>query len=333
MQRYAKGPTLEDVASECGVSRATVSRVINRSNSVSSATIDRVQKALVKLGYTPNSSARILSGGLSRTLVLMLPATWRSYYGSLLHGIEEAATKHDYHVLIKANGRLKSVLNLVRSRQIDGMIVRNTSPSSKDIAFYKQLNQMRLPCVHIGNVTKTRFDASVMIDNVGGSRRMAHHLADRGYRRILFITGPKNNTDSEDRISGFKLGWDERGCNRESLVFREGDYSQDSGYHLAHDYTRTHVVDAVYAANDRMALGVMLSLRRTGLRIPEDVAVAGFDNDFCSQYLTPALTTVNQPMYDMGFMAAQNLILLIEEVKLTDHRVLLPAELIVRDST
>jgi len=329
----SKQPTIEDVAAECGLSRATVSRVINRSGVVKAATVDKVEQALAKLGYVANASARILSGGSSMTLAVVLPEIWRPYYATLLQGVEEAASQRDYNVLIKTINRRDSLLNLVRLGQIDGLLFRNTLPSTLDTALYRELDRMDVPYVQIGNAMKRDSIASVTIDNIGGGRTMAHHLVDRGYRSVLFITGPADNVDSSDRIWGFKLGWAERGMDEAAIIFREGDYSKESGYGVAATFFEQNDVDAVFAVNDRMALGVLLYVKACGRTVPQDVAIAGFDDDFFSEYLTPSLTTVRQPMYDMGFRATNNLILLLEGSPLKNQHVILSAELVAREST
>jgi len=329
----SRRPTLEDVAAECGVSRATVSRVLNRHESVSGETAEVVERAMRKLGYISNASARVLAGGPSRTLAVVLPQIWREYYSSLLQGIEETASKRDYHVLIKTKARRQSLTSLILSNRIDGLLIRNTVPSSGDERFYRELAQLRVPYLHIGSPLHGQSHGMVAVDNLGGGRAAAVHLAQCECSRVLVITGPGNHLDSMDRVSGFKLGWSESGGDPGALEYREGDYGKESGYKVAKSYFQHDNADAVFACNDRMALGVLVLLKEMGSSVPHDVAVVGFDDDFFSAHISPSLTTVRQPFYDMGAIAASNLILLLEGTPLENPNVILKAELRQREST
>ncbi|MDY7027081.1 MAG: LacI family DNA-binding transcriptional regulator [Spirochaetota bacterium] len=327
-----KNPTIEDVARMSGVSRATVSRVINDAGTVRPATIDRIKKVMKDIGYTPHSGAKLLSGGRSNTVAVLLPEIWRPYYVQLLEGIENAASRKKYHILIKTKGNREDLIELIRSRRIDGLIIRNTMFSSEDGKFYQKLDGLPIKYVLIGNNSLPHGYASVTIDNVGGARAMAHHFAERGFSSILLIAGPEHHIDSNDRIYGFKLGLSERGFSDKVLTIRYGDFSKESGYEAVAAFFRNGRADAVFAVNDRMALGAMIRFKELGIRVPEDVRVAGFDDSFFAECIIPSLTTVRQPMYDMGFQAMNNLLLLLEGSPLKNQRVILPAPLIVRES-
>lgn len=327
-----KNPTIEDVARLSGVSRATVSRVINDTGTVRPATIDRIRKVMKDLGYAPNSGARLLSGGKSNTVAVLLPEIWRPYYVQLLEGIENAASRKKYHILIKTKGNREDLIDLIRSRRIDGLIIRNTMFLPEDGDFYKKLDSLPIKYILIGNNSLPHSYASVTIDNVGGARAMAHHFVDRGFSSILLIAGPKKNIDSNDRIYGFRLGLSEKGRTDDPLEILHGDFSRESGYKKAAEYFQGGKADAIFAVNDRMALGAIMYLKEHGIRIPEDVCVAGFDDSFFAECIIPSLTTVRQPMYDMGFQAMNNLLLLMEGSLSKNQRVILPAPLIVRES-
>jgi DNA-binding LacI/PurR family transcriptional regulator len=173
---------------------------------------------------------------------------------------------------------------------------------------------------------------SITIDNVGGARAMARHFAGHGFRRILFIAGPPRHVDSTDRLYGFKMGLSEHGLDPDSVELADGDFSTPSGFNAMRASSAGGRYDAVFAANDRMALGAILYLRQAGLRVPEDVAVAGFDDTFFTEYVSPALTTVRQPFRELGVTAMETMNLLMAGSPAPSRHVILPTTLVVRAS-
>ena len=185
-----KTVTVEDVARKCGLSRATVSRVLNGAARVRPATVERVQRAIAKLGYHPNAHARALSGGASGTLaVLLRGGAWRPYYSTLLEGIEEVASREGLHVLLRTRDYLAAAPRLVEEGRVDGFIIRNMDEPEAHLRLVARLNGRDVPFVLIGNPLGDW--QSITIDNVGGARAMARHFAEHGFRRILFIAGPR----------------------------------------------------------------------------------------------------------------------------------------------
>jgi LacI family transcriptional regulator len=173
---------------------------------------------------------------------------------------------------------------------------------------------------------------SITIDNVGGARAMARHFVEHGFRRILFIGGPEHHVDSTDRLYGFRLGLSERGRDPASVDAAFGDFSTPSGFNAMRGSFPDGRYEAIFAANDRMALGAILYLRQAGLRVPEDVAVAGFDDVFFTEYVTPPLTTVRQPFRELGVTAMETLNRLLAGAPAQTRHVILPASLVVRAS-
>jgi DNA-binding LacI/PurR family transcriptional regulator len=323
--------TVEDVARECGLSRATVSRVINGAARVKTVTAERVQRAIAKLGYHPNAHARALSGGPSGTLAVLLRGTvWRPYYSTLLEGIEEVASREGLHVLLRTRDYLAAAPRLVEEGRVDGFIIRNMDEPEAHRRLAARLEGMGVPFVLIGNPLGDW--QSITIDNVGGARAMAHHFAEHGFRRILFIAGPQHHIDSTDRLYGFRIGLSEKGHNPDSLDVTHGDFSTPSGFEAMRSCFSRGRYDAVFAANDRMALGTILYLRQAGLRVPEDVAVAGFDDVFFTEYVSPPITTVRQPFRELGVTAMETLARLMRGAPAQSRHVILPAALVVRAS-
>jgi LacI family transcriptional regulator len=212
----------------------------------------------------------------------------------------------------------------------DGYIIRHSRDPEHDRALLSRLRRNGVPFIFIG--TPEEKDArAIMVDNIGGAREMAHHFVDHSFRKILFITGAPDNLDSNDRVHGFRMGLSEKGFDLASLCTAQGDFSRDCGYRIAEEML-ARGVDAVFAANDRMALGVLHYLNERGIRVPRDVALAGFDDTFFSEYLWPPLTTVRQPMHEIGAVAMENMVMAIEGATISAARIILPTRLVIRES-
>lgn len=324
--------TIEDVAKYCGLSRATISRVLNKEGSVKPATIDKVEKAINELDYRPNINARALSGGKRKVIAILLPDIWRPYYSMLLEGLEQVASEKGYYILVRSKNYIKASMDLIKENMVDGFIIRNMKDPGNDEKLIKELGRNNIPFILIGNPIKKHDYPSITIDNIGGAREMAHHFVKHNFKNILFISGLKNNIDSNDRIYGFKLGLSEMGVEPECVIFREGDYSRKSGYRITGEVFQKKKIDAVFAANDRMALGALCYLKENGINVPEDVALAGFDDAFFSRYLSPALTTVRQPIFEMGTVAMENLLIQLEGSNSKRPKIVLLTQLIIRNS-
>jgi LacI family transcriptional regulator len=327
-----KSVTVEDVARECGLSRATVSRVINGEARVRPATIDRVQQVIARLGYHPNANARALSGGRTGTVaVLLRGGNWRPYYSTLLEGIETVASREGLNVLLRTKDYLEAAPRLLAEGRADGFIIRNLDEPERHKRLFARLADQGAPFVLIGDPVGDC--QSITIDNVGGGRALAHHFAGHGFRRILFIAGPEQHVDSNDRLYGFRLGLSEKGIDPAGMDLIRGDFSTPSGFNAMRESLAAGRPEAVFAANDRMALGAILQLRQAGLRVPEDVAVAGFDDAFFAEYLSPPLSTVRQPFHDLGVAAMENLLSALKGAG-SRHgtHIILPTALAVRAS-
>lgn len=325
-----KNVTIEDVARVCGLSRATVSRVINGESNVKPLTVEKVNRAISELGYHPNIHAQALSGGGVRAVGIMLPKTWRSYYSSLLSSIEEVAAKEGYYALVMTRDYLNSSERIFDEGRVDGFIFRNMDRVKEHEKLCARLQKKNIPFVLIGN--PLRDYPAITIDNIGGGREVAQHFAAHGFKKVIFLSGPKDNIDSNDRYFGFRIGFEESGMDPEGILRLQGDYSTKSGFNAVSEVVPLYRPDAIFAANDRMALGAMLCLHKNGLRVPEDIAVAGFDDSYFAKYVTPALTTVRQPFREMGTAAMKELCSMLGSGSVRGGKIILPAEFIVRAS-
>lgn len=328
--RQGKKITIDDVAAGAEVSKSTVSRVFNHDKRVSTDTAEKVFKVAEELGYHPNSIAKALSAGQTKIVAAVLPEVWQPYYSLLLSGMEDIAEQNGYNILLKRDKHLTSVINLVNAGHVDGVILRNMEESKMEDAFLGKMSRMGIPFVLIGR-PKSGYP-SVRVDNIGGARELAHLFGEKNYPSLLFIGGPEGHVDSIDRELGFKMGLTEAGWNLGNLKILHGDYSEESGHRIAEQVLDGVLPRAVFAANDRMALGFILCCRERGIRIPEQVAVAGFDDNYFARYITPSLTTVRQPMYEIGVQAMQLILKMVESRDALKTKLILSPDVIVRDS-
>ena len=327
-----KSVTMQDVADYCGCSRATISRVLNNDKSVTPETYKLVHDAIEKLDYHPNSMARALSGGKSKIVAVVVPDGWKNqpYYINLLDAIEDVADSKGFHIILKRRKYIESVGELVSQKIVDGVIIRNMENYENADKLFMKMKRVGIPFVLIGQPVKDY--SFIKVDNVGGGRVLADYFVKQGFKRILIISGPPNHIDTIDRTAGFKMGLIENGFDINNLVVREGDFSKDSGYRIAEKYLISDNVDAVFAHNDRTALGVILFCRDKGIKIPDDICIAGYDNNFFAEFLNPSLTTLKSPMSDIGTLAMETLTQMIENNDRPAARIILPPELIVRES-
>lgn len=324
--------TIDDVAKRAGYSRATISRVINNDRRVRPSTMLRVKEVIEELGFVPNAVAAALSGGKTRTVGVLLPDISSPYYSNLLEGIDHVAIDRRYHIILKTKHSIKGVLELLETNKVDGLLIRHSRDPEDDATLVNRLRALGIPFIFIGKPIGDEHADAIMVDNVGGAREMAHHFVEHGFRSILFISGKHENLDSRDRTYGFSLGLTESHFDMAQLQTVEGDFSRECGYDIAGELLSNRRFEAVFAANDRMALGVLLYCHEHGLRVPDDVAVAGFDDAFFSEYLWPPLTTVRQPMHEIGTVAMENMIMAIEGSRLSTSRIILPTRLVRRRS-
>ena len=323
---------LEDVAEDSGFSRATVSRVINEESKVKSETVEKIKASMEKLGYRPNMLARALSSGKKNSIAVLLPDVTTLYYTRLLRGINDVAQDVYYHTIVKSISKIENAADLIDSNMVDGFIIRHSRSFEKIDFLMKKINKKNMPVIFIGRPFNDSESPSVIVDNVGGARKMAHYFFSKNYRKILFVTGKNDNIDSNDRKYGFRMGLLECGFDVNSLVEVEGDFTREKGYEIAKKYMKNGGFDAVFAANDESAMGVLLYLNENSIKVPEEVSVAGFDDAFFAEYLWPPLTTVRQPMYEIGQTAMKNILKIIDRDPSVKNETIFSTELVIRKS-
>ena len=321
--------TIWQVAREAGVSVATVSRALNNKGPVGEATRLRVHEVAERLRYVPHGTARSLITRTTHTIGVLLPDMHGEFFSELIRGIDVAARRRGYHLLVSGShsdrAEMEAMLRTTRGR-VDGLIVM--SPEVDAAALADNLSEST-PVVLLNRAAAgSRFD-SICVDNYGGALAMTRHLRAAGYRRIAFVRGPAGNHDAEERLRGYRHGL---GTAAEILI--DGDFSEQGGYQAGRTILALEPrPDAVFAANDGMAIGVLAAVRDGGLDVPADLAVTGFDDIPIARYLSPALTTVHVSIDELGSRSLQRLLRSIDApARRTHRRETLPATLVVRES-
>ena len=325
--------TIEEVASAAGVSRSTVSRVVNGSTAVSPEALAAVQRAIDDLSYVPNRAARSLASNQTHAIALIVPEDTTRFFGdpffaAIVAGITGALRGSDYllNLLIASDDPGDKMTSFVRNGGVDGALIVSHHTSD---AFIERIADA-LPVVWGGRPVRRRDGEYVVdVDNVAGARAATQHLIDIGRTRIATIAGPVSMVSSVDRIEGFRSALADAGL--EPFAEESGDYSEVSGAHAVRRILEIGRPDAIFVASDLMARGAMTALRAAGIRVPDDVAIVGFDDSFVALTTDPQLTTMRQPMYAQGEAMAGVLLSLLAGRE-PDRTTILPTELVVRDS-
>ena len=329
-------PTLEAVARRAGVSRATVSRVVNGSTSVAASIREAVNRAVDELGYVPNQAARSLVTQRTESIALIVPETASRvfsddlFFPAIIRGVGAELEAADKQLVLMMAGSAKSHDRVERyavAGHVDGVMfasVHGADPLPGTLA------QLGIPVVCSGRPIGLPSVPYVDVDHFGGVAAAVRHLIASGRRRIATIAGPSDMVAGIDRLAGYRATLAEAGLPQHVVG---GDFTRESGIAamrtlLAED----PALDAVFAASDMMAHGALLALKEAGRRVPQDVAVIGFDDFEISRYSDPPLTTVRQPIVESGRTMARQLLGMINGVHGLPAAVVLPTELVVRES-
>ncbi|MFG2729225.1 LacI family DNA-binding transcriptional regulator [Streptomyces canus] len=334
-RRLRRPASIKDVAAAARVSPTTVSHVLSGNRPVAEETADRVRSVVSRLGYVPASTARNLQAGSTNVIGLLVPDITNQFFAELAKGVEDAAHDLGYGVILCNTefdpDREDRYLELLRGRFIDGMVYASGSPPSQG-----RLASLlgRFPIALADEVVPGLLEQTILVtaDHRAGGRLIGQHLRELGHRRVLAISGPTDLVSSLERIAGFREAFGDAGVTEV-----EGAFVERSGYHLvatALEDGGPRRFTAVFAANDLMALGAIAALEDAGLRVPDDVSVAGFDDIMIASRVHPRLTTVHQPAYDVGRTAGAQLLSYVHRDEVPPaSRHILPVRLKVRAST
>jgi LacI family transcriptional regulator len=326
--------TIRDVAERANVSIATVSRVFNNSGAVEEGTRKRVKEAASDLRYVPNQVGRSLSMRRTDAIGLLLPDLFGEFFSEVIRGCDQTAQQEHFHLMVSSShsnrDEIETALRMMRGR-VDALVIM--SPHIDARALNENLPRT-LPVVLLNcHVDEEGFD-SLNVDNRGGAREMTTHLLSHGHTRVAIIKGTEGNLDAEERLQGYSEALHRAGIQRDPALEVGGDFSEASGYRaVRHLLSLAAPPTAMFASNDAMAIGALSALRDSGVQVPEQVALAGFDDVPIAAYLTPTLTSVGVGIHALGIRAIETVVHAVRDQ--TAHRkqeVVLPTQLNFRES-
>lgn len=326
--------TIRDVARQAGVSHQTVSRVSNADATVTPETRAKVEAAIAKLGYQPNAIARSLAQGRTRTLACVAPNLTDYTFACIIEGAEVESRQQGYFLISSSapdEATFAALINeLVPSHRIEGVLIINPYVDNRVAALPKNF-----PTVFVGGQARADTDVdSVALDDEAAARAATNHLIELGHRRIAMITGPVIEDCTRERIIGYHAALMAAGLPIDASLTVAGDWSASSGHAaFASLVDRAAPPTAIFAQNDRMALGALRAARDRGLHVPDQIAVIGLDDMPLASYFDPPLTTMHQDMFAIGRTAAQLLVRAVDHPQAKRQRLRLPAQLLVRQST
>ncbi|MEW6716448.1 MAG: LacI family DNA-binding transcriptional regulator [Chloroflexota bacterium] len=327
-------PTIADVAQKAGVSIATVSRVLNRTAPVTEETTQRVQTAIEELNYRPRSAARVLASRKTYTIGLLLPEISGPFFSPMMRGIEAGAAEAGFDLLVHTTNVPRPEGTPHRplgEHNTDGLIVFTDSLDTKELT---RLHRIGFPLVLLHQPSPESLDIpTITVENKSGTEKLISHLIEvHGKRQIAFLRGPDTHMDSTWRERGYLQALKTHNLSFDPTLMAYGGFNEQIAFAAAKQLMGEGVMfDAIFTGDDESAVGVLSALRQANKRVPEDVAVVGFDDVPFSSYLTPPLTTVRVPIEQVGSEAVHQLICLIRGGQV-DLEVLLPTELVIRQS-
>ena len=333
MPKRSPSVTIKDVARQAGVSVASVSRALNGHDSVTAETRERIELIARELRYRPHAAARSLITRRTDTIGAVLPDLYGEFFSELIRGMDVAARRSNLHLLVSSShGSAEETGLALRTLQgrVDGLLVM--SPHADAPLLAENLPDL-VPTVLMNTRVSGDSYPALSIDNYAGAYAMVRHLAGRGFRRIALIAGPEQNFDAQERRRGYAQALADLLPASAAQVFA-GDFTETAGYAAGQAVAAAaQRPEAIFAANDSMALGCLSALAETGVRVPQDIALVGFDDIPMARYASPPLTTVRVRIAELGERAMARLIALIEQPEHADTRTeVLAAELVVRQS-
>ncbi len=327
--------SIKDVAREAGVSIATVSRVLNDIDVVNEETKKKVVEAIKKLGYRPNIVARSLKTQRTRTIGILIPDISSQFYPEIVRGAEDVANIYDYNVMLCNSDfdidKEKEYLRVLKEKMVDGVLYMSSSLENDILDL---INELDVKTVLVETDDKNANLPSVTIDNIKATYETTKYLIDKGMKDIAFIGVSRDDNNAwRKRYTGYKNALEENGINIKEGLTYFNNLKVETGYNGVMEIMNKGVKpEAIVCASDEIAMGAINALRDKGLKVPEDVSVIGFNDIDLARAFYPKLTTVHQPMYDMGSVAMRMLIKLINNKVLEEGHFVLNYNLVERDS-
>ncbi|TKD67962.1 catabolite control protein A [Pseudalkalibacillus hwajinpoensis] len=328
--------TIYDVAKEAGVSMATVSRVVNGNPNVKPATRKKVLEAIERLGYRPNAVARGLASKKTTTVGVIIPDISSIFFAELARGIEDIATMYKYNIILSNSDQNKEkeihLLNTMLGKQVDGIVFMGGKITEEHVEEFKR---SPVPIVLAATLEKGQEIPSVNIDYQKAAYELVTEFINKGHKKIGLVSGPlEDPINGEEKFLGYRKALEDAGMQVNEDCVAIGDYTYDSGIEAMEGFLeQNEKPTAIFAGTDEMALGVIHAAQDNGYNVPEDFEVVGFDNTRLATMVRPTLSTVVQPMYDIGAVAMRLLTKLMNKETVEDQTVVLPHRLQHRNST
>ncbi|WP_068674767.1 catabolite control protein A [Oceanobacillus sp. Castelsardo] len=326
--------TIYDVAREANVSMATVSRVVNGNPNVKPTTRKKVLATIERLGYRPNAVARGLASKKTTTVGAIIPDISSIFFSELARGIEDIATMYKYNVILSNSDQNKdkelALINTMLEKQVDGILFMGGTITEEHL---QQFNTSNVPIVLAATYDDTKELASVNIDYKEAAYEATKHFVDKG-KNPAYVGGGEDSSISKHKFAGYERALTEANVTMKEEFIVQGDYSYESGLEAAKQLAALEdKPEAVFVASDEMALGVIHGVQDMGYNVPNDVEIFGFDNTRLATMVRPTLSTVVQPMYDIGAVAMRLLTKFMNKEEVTEKNVILPHRIEIRNST
>lgn len=330
--------TLKEVAKKSGVSITTVSRVINGSAKVKAETRERIQKAMTKLDFQPNRVAQRLraSNGRSKLLGLIIPDIQNQFYSNIVRGIEDVTYGNDYAVILcnsdENPNKERFYLEVLKSESVDGIILPPIHQFDEEIESFIELG---IPIVCVDRKLMRKKVDTVVIGNEKGGYDAVKHLIELGHKKIAILTSSLQFSSFNERQMGYERALKENGIEVDKRLIKEGDpRSSETARALTDELLNLDTPPtAIFATNNLMTLGVLKALSKLNLKIPDDISIIGFDDLPWAEAISPPLTTVRQPAYEMGKKAAELFFKRVEDSSREPEEIVMDPKLIIRGST
>lgn len=327
--------TIKDVAKKAGVSISTVSRVINDSKPVTDEVKQKVLDVIKETGYIPNPLARSLVTKKSQLIGVIVPEVSDSFVNEILNGVEEIAKMYDYEILLAntysdKEQELKSI-NLLRAKQVEGIVMISWKVEEEHVDYMQKCG---IPASYISKTARDYDIHTVSTSNVDATYDMTKYLLDKGHQKIAFVMTSKDDTVLEiERLTGYEKALNERNINLDQSLIKHGTTTYEGGYSSMKELLDEGIVPhAAFVTGDEAAIGAINAICDAGYKVPEDISVAGFNDVKIAKMYRPKLTTVHQPLYDMGAVAIRMVIKMINNETLEEKKIELPYKIEERDS-
>lgn len=329
-----KSPTIQDVADRAGLSKAAVSRYLNKSIRLPEETGQKIDDAVRALGYRRNSIARRLSKGGSETIGLVVPEISNTFFSEMAEAVEQTVSERGYNLIlgISRNHPDKELgfLRWIDDSIVDGLLFVTNRPDNRRLQL--DIRRYRAVVLLDEDIPGTTQD-KVFCHNIEGARDATRYLIRTGHRRIFHVTGPASLMSVKERLEGFRLAHQEAALHCPDAHIFHHDYTQQFGREVARKILSSPLLpDAIFAASDYIAIGMLEEFRRNGVRVPEDMSVIGFDDTSLAELVTPKLTTVRQDAAELGRIGADRLLDAIAHPEVRHGVTRITASLVVRDS-